>query len=1360
MPRTSAAGPSATDVVVQDRYRIERLLGEGGMGAVYVVLDSATDRRVALKRLHVSRDERGATASALFAREFQTLSGLRHPGIVEVYDYGCDEQGPYYTMELVESEDLSKHAPLPWREVCTCLRDAASILGVLHARRLLHRDLSPRNLLRAPDGRLKLIDFGALAHFGVNREIVGTPPFLPPEVLRGEALDQRSDLFALGALGYWLLTGVHAFAARTIRELSHLHERTPALPSLLVAMLAGPGQDPVPAALDALLLALLRSDLRERPTSTGELIDRLNALAELPPELSDAHGYLDSKVFVGREREREHVFTLLDQARQGQLRAVLVEAAPGLGRTRLLQELAIGAQLSGAVTISVGATDGEHAFGAASAIAVGLLSAMPSEAREAARPHAAELAQASPRLCEWLGVQRVESFDRSQGEARVRLQLALREWILQLAVQRSIVVLVDDAHAIDEQSRALLASLAHGPRAGEVARPLKLLLIVSTSNAERVEPSASLANLRGEASRLELSPLTAPETQLLLRSMFGPVAFLERSAERLFRVTGGHPAYTVELARHLIRSGLARYVDGTWHLPSELDESALPRSRQEAHEARVASLSHAARALAYALSIPSHGELTRGDVQALSAQSESETSALLHELVQEGILRESARGYGFAHDSVQSALHDGLSTERRMRSQLALGRARLTAAAGDRLATLRASLHLFRGGAVDQSLALMRTCGLNQTYETLHQTARAFEEAYLLMVAHGSDGYARAAPLSTLALASYHVDRRYVRYAEDARQTFDAILRLPLARSLARFIGKKLALLVALLVAGVGRLGRRAHAPSLKQLVQHCMRAMVALAGTTSCCLDPKSGRRYADTLAPFAALGADHGASLAYRLGSLFVDGVEDHQARSVEKQRAMIALIESEVPAREVTPEVRREALAGCLYVMGVHACWRDDDEALAIADRLDSFSPLYAMSADYLRSNYHAGQGDVERAEQYRKRVELHAVQLGNTWQVETWMPADASRTALRTNDAMLAKRAAEQLARLAVEVPSLAREERHARGTYLMLRGKYEQAATLLEVDDAPQAIVGWARTRGSLARCYNGLGRHTCARAVCTDALARLTPADLAYVGMNLSLQIELALAEAALGNLELAKTQLEALIAQHQPQRGALTLGALHAARCRLALREGALDLAREQLGEMEGWLRPTGISSLCDLVDELQRDLRAAERRQQGLPENAELPPEQSEQLLHSRLQSLSTEHGGTSLPERAHKALLVAIEVTGAKAGFIVHVAQRERPLLLQGADAPDAALHAWATDALTACSVDEATAIDGEPSASSDVYARSLGQLHYMFFALWTGRAVDAPVAGLVLAFESATPRIPDPIVLRALAMHVRG
>jgi serine/threonine-protein kinase len=188
-------GAAASDLLLT-RYELVKELGHGGMARVWAVRELKTGRAVALKRLSASAERRHV---ALFEREYYTLAGLHHPSIVEVYDYAIDPKGPYYTMELLSGSDLSSLAPRPFVEVCQILRDAASALALLHARRFLHRDVSARNVWLTPDGRVKLIDFGTLVPFGRSRDVAGTPPFIAPEAVHGYELDQRTDLYSLGA---------------------------------------------------------------------------------------------------------------------------------------------------------------------------------------------------------------------------------------------------------------------------------------------------------------------------------------------------------------------------------------------------------------------------------------------------------------------------------------------------------------------------------------------------------------------------------------------------------------------------------------------------------------------------------------------------------------------------------------------------------------------------------------------------------------------------------------------------------------------------------------------------------------------------------------------------------------------------------------------------------------------------------------------------------------------------------------------------------------------------------------------------------------------------------------------------------
>jgi serine/threonine protein kinase len=171
------------------------------MATVYRVHDQSSGGRCALKRARASGSGSAERRQQLLEREYHTLAQLAHPRIIEVYDFGRDERGPFYTMELLDGTDLASIGSVPWQRACALLRDVASSLSVLHSRGLLHRDVSARNVRCASNGSAKLIDFGALCSIGLDLEVVGTPPFVAPEAIQMQALDARADLFSLGALG-------------------------------------------------------------------------------------------------------------------------------------------------------------------------------------------------------------------------------------------------------------------------------------------------------------------------------------------------------------------------------------------------------------------------------------------------------------------------------------------------------------------------------------------------------------------------------------------------------------------------------------------------------------------------------------------------------------------------------------------------------------------------------------------------------------------------------------------------------------------------------------------------------------------------------------------------------------------------------------------------------------------------------------------------------------------------------------------------------------------------------------------------------------------------------------------------------
>jgi serine/threonine-protein kinase len=327
--RAEAAGDHPS--VIGGRYRVQEVLGRGGAAVVYRVSDAVSGAEIALKRLLASGDDKLVKQTAgLFEQEFHTLTQLSHPRVIEVYDYRVDEVGPYYTMELLEGSDLRALSPLPWRDACRLLFDICSSLALIHSRRLVHRDITPRNIRTTRDGHAKLIDFGSMMPMAASTLIVGTPPFLAPEALFCSMLDARSDLFSLGASLYYSLTGRSPYPARTLADLPELWTSTLAPPSSW--------NDEVPQALDNLVMSLLSFEPAMRPASAFEVMQRLQGIAgiEQAEPVSVARAYLSTPVLVGREESLSAIRRETERALGGHGRGLLIQGESGLGRSRLL----------------------------------------------------------------------------------------------------------------------------------------------------------------------------------------------------------------------------------------------------------------------------------------------------------------------------------------------------------------------------------------------------------------------------------------------------------------------------------------------------------------------------------------------------------------------------------------------------------------------------------------------------------------------------------------------------------------------------------------------------------------------------------------------------------------------------------------------------------------------------------------------------------------------------------------------------------------------------------------------------------------------------------------------------------------
>ncbi|HVR98775.1 MAG TPA: protein kinase [Thermoanaerobaculia bacterium] len=267
-------------------YRLERKLGAGGMGVVYAAWDERLERRVALKQIRPEGADDPRRRERL-RREARTVAKLDHPAIVRIHDLVETPEGDWLVLQYVDGVTLAerlRQGPLPPEQVVSLARDVLSALEAAHTQGLLHRDLKAENVMLEQSGRAMVLDFGLAKLYApdsprggnaptASGSLVGTYRSMSPEQANGYALDPRSDLFSLGVLLYEAATGVSPFQGETpvdtlANVCAHLqppvHELAPAVP------------EPLSAWIDA----LLEKDLGRRPSSAGETLARLEAVAE------------------------------------------------------------------------------------------------------------------------------------------------------------------------------------------------------------------------------------------------------------------------------------------------------------------------------------------------------------------------------------------------------------------------------------------------------------------------------------------------------------------------------------------------------------------------------------------------------------------------------------------------------------------------------------------------------------------------------------------------------------------------------------------------------------------------------------------------------------------------------------------------------------------------------------------------------------------------------------------------------------------------------------------------------------------------------------------------------------------------
>jgi serine/threonine-protein kinase len=321
--------------VLDERYRIDRLLGKGGMGDVFVAEHLALRKEVAIKVIRAELAGNGDVATR-FAREAMATAQFEHPHVASAIDYGTlPEGGAYFVMQLVRGVSvralLAQNGKLPWRRVCELLAQVADALSAAKAAGIVHRDLKPDNVLveAREDGSdlVKVLDFGIArvaprdaapegAH--TSREltrvgtVMGTPGYMAPEQAVGDRVDHRADLYALGVMLWECIAGRELWEAEDLTTVV-ARQMTESVPSLTIH-----GDPHVPEELDTLVQALTARLPNSRPDSASEVRDALRRIGAGPAREVPKDEPLDrARVWIaGQARSSRETLTALPKNQQ------------------------------------------------------------------------------------------------------------------------------------------------------------------------------------------------------------------------------------------------------------------------------------------------------------------------------------------------------------------------------------------------------------------------------------------------------------------------------------------------------------------------------------------------------------------------------------------------------------------------------------------------------------------------------------------------------------------------------------------------------------------------------------------------------------------------------------------------------------------------------------------------------------------------------------------------------------------------------------------------------------------------------------------------------------------------------------
>ena len=775
-------------------YKVGEKLGEGGMGAVYRAQDTTLKRDVALKVLpteFIQDQER----LARFEREAQVLASLSHPNIAVIYGLEQFEDIRFLVLELVDGETLAERlrkGAMPAQEALAAACQIAEALEAAHEKGIVHRDLKPGNVMFSGRDRVKVLDFGLakplaqtdLADSGATTgevvglsttgAVIGTPAYMSPEQIRGTSVDTSSDIFSFGIVFHEMLTGQHPFQRNSTAE-------------TMAAILRDPPMSRSEKDREQSSYAILDRLLEKEPADRyGTIEEVCLEVRRLRDETSgwtradettvpaDTQLRVRRTPFVGRTAERAELERLIDSTVRGRGGMILIGGEPGVGKTRLVEEVLDMSQRRRCLSLTGRCYEMEGTPPFMPFVETVELCARvvpPAALREVLGDAAPEVARLVPDLRR-LFPDIPAPIELPPEQQRHYLFKNFAEFLERASRVRALVVLLDDLQWADDATLQLLQHLA--PQLAEM--PILVLGTYRDVELDVHRPFAKVLETltrKRVAQRLNLQRLPQEGVKEMLAGLGGPSPPVTL-VEGVYRETEGNPFFVEEVFHHLKEEEALFGADGQWRSDLDLEQLNVPEGVRLVIGRRLERVSQESqRVLTLGAIVGRSFSLNLleaiGDVTGealLTALEEAEGSLLIVPV------SEREPRWEFSHALIRQTLVESLSLPRRQRLHLQVAEA-IEREAGDAADKHASDLahHLYQAGvAADhkKTIHFMMVAGERRLEAgAFEESLRHFDRALNLL--EEDDSAARAALLVSRGRALLILGR--TEQAFDAWQT-------------------------------------------------------------------------------------------------------------------------------------------------------------------------------------------------------------------------------------------------------------------------------------------------------------------------------------------------------------------------------------------------------------------------------------------------------------------------------------------------------------------------------------------------------------------------------------------------------------